>query len=293
MDMVKIGVVGTPGGWSSELLADTVARHTDHRLLIDMTKVSLDLETGSAWFEGTDLKKLDALIIKKIGAWYSPNLLDRLEILRFLESRGLRVFSSAERIIRVLDRLSCTVTLKANDIPMPFTTITEDVDAAFEAVERYGEAVFKPLYSTKAKGMVVIQAGKTARARIEKFKQGTTVMYLQKKIDRLEQDLGIAFLGGEYLTTYARAKADGAWNTTTRSGGKYVAFDPKPEVIELARRAQGFFDLDFTSVDVAMTDDGPIVFEVSAFGGFRGIAKTRNIDAAEAYFQYVMERLKQ
>lgn len=290
--MVKIGVVGTPGGWSSELLADTIARQTEYRLLIDMTRVALDLESGSAWFEGTDLKTLDALIIKKIGAWYSPNLLDRLEILRYLEAGGLRIFSSPARIIRVLDRLSCTVTLKANGIPMPFTTITEDIDAALAAVQRYGEAVFKPLYSTKAKGMLVIRAGGTARTQIEAFKRENTVMYLQKKIDPLEQDLGIAFLGGEYLTTYARAKAAGAWNTTTRSGGKYVAFDPEQQIIELAQRAQALFGLDFTCVDVAVTESGPMVFEVSAFGGFRGITTVRNIDAAEAYFQYVRRRLK-
>jgi len=290
--MVKIGVVGTPGGWSSELLADTIARQTEYRLLIDMARVALDLESGSAWFEGTDLKTLDALIIKKIGAWYSPNLLDRLEILRYLEAGGLRIFSSPARIIRVLDRLSCTVTLKANGIPMPFTTITEDIDAALAAVQRYGEAVFKPLYSTRAKGMLVIRAGGTARTQIEAFKRENTVMYLQKKIDPLEQDLGIAFLGGGYLTTYARAKAAGAWNTTTQSGGKYVAFDPEQQIIELAQRAQALFGLDFTCVDVAVTESGPMVFEVSAFGGFRGITTARNIDAAQAYFQYVRRRLK-
>lgn len=288
--MPKIGVVGTPGGWSSEMLADTVARMTGYRLLIDMEKVALDLETGAAMFEGVDLRALDALIIKKIGAWYSPILLDRLEILRYLEMSGLKSFSSPDSIMRVLDRLSCTVTLKANGIPMPPTTITEDVDAACRAVDRYGEAVFKPLYSTKAKGMIVIEAGKTARAQIEAFKSENTVMYLQKKIDQLDQDLGIAFLGGDYLTTYARSKADGAWNTTTRSGGKYVAFDPAPGIIELARRAQDLFRLDFTCVDVAITEDGPMVFEVSAFGGFRGIATARNIDAAEAYCHYVMRR---
>ena len=291
--MVKIGVVGTPGGWSSELLADTIYRNTNYRLLIDIKKAALDLDSGSAFFEGTDLKALDALIIKKIGAWYSPTLLDRLEILRFLEAGGLKIYSSPESIIRVLDRLSCTITLKSNGIPMPQTTITEDVDAACQAVERYGEAVFKPLYSTKAKGMIVIRSGNRAREHVEAFKNENAVMYIQKKIDRLDQDLGIAFLGGDYMTTYARSKADGAWDTTTRSGGKYAAFDPGPDIIELAHRAQALFNLDFTCVDVAMTDTGPVVFEVSAFGGFRGIATARKIDAAEEFFRYVMRRIRQ
>jgi ribosomal protein S6--L-glutamate ligase len=287
----KIGVVGTPGGWSSEKLADTVAQMTGYRLLIDMSRLSLDLANGTAMFDGTDLSTLDALIIKKIGAWYSPDLLDRLEILRFLNERGLPIFSTPYSILRVLDRLSCTVSLQLACIPMPPTIITEDVDAAAAAVAHYGEAVFKPLYSTKAKGMLLVADGSDTRRTVENYHAENTIMYIQKKMDLRGKDLGIAFLGGRYLATYARVKGKGAWNTTTRSGGHYEAYDPPEKYISLANRAQALFNLDFTCVDLAETPDGPIVFEVSAFGGFRGIETASGIDAAERYVQYVLERI--
>lgn len=89
---MKIGVVGTLGGWSSELLADTVAAKTGFRLLVDMEQVCMDLDSGKVWTQGVDLGELDGLIIKKIGARYSPDLLDRLEVLRFLAQRGLPIF---------------------------------------------------------------------------------------------------------------------------------------------------------------------------------------------------------
>jgi ribosomal protein S6--L-glutamate ligase len=289
--MLKIGVVGTSGGWSSEKLADTVAAKTGHRLLVDMEKVAVDLTTGEATFEDTVLNDLDAMIIKKIGAWYSPDLLDRLELLRYLNEGGLKCFSPPLSILRVLDRLSCTVTLRANEIPMPPTTVTEDVNAALEVLRRYGEAVFKPLYSTKARGMRVIRAGADAEAQIEAFKRENQIMYIQQKIDLPGKDLGIVFMGGAYLTTYARCADKSAWNTTTNSGGKYAAHDPDPAVVELARRAQAPFNLDFTCVDVAETEEGPIVFEVSAFGGFKGIETARGIDAAARYTDYVIKMI--
>ncbi|MDJ0784239.1 MAG: GAK system ATP-grasp enzyme [Desulfosarcinaceae bacterium] len=289
--MLKIGVVGTSGGWSSEKLADTVAAKTGYRLLVDMENVAVDLTSGRATFEDTLLNDLDAMIIKKIGAWYSPDLLDRLELLRYLETRGLKFFSSPYAILRVLDRLACTVTLRAHDIPMPPTTVTENVSAALKTLNTYGEAVFKPLYSTKARGMQVIRAGADARAMIAAFQRENRIMYIQQKIDLPGKDLGIVFMGGRYLTTYARCAGETAWNTTTHSGGKYAAHDPEPAVIELARRAQAPFNLDFTCVDVAETDAGPIVFEVSAFGGFKGIITARGIDAAARYADYVMERV--
>ena len=288
----KIGVVGTPGGWSSEKLADTVADMTGYRLLIDMARLTLDLADGRAWFEDTDISGLDALIIKKIGAWYSPDLLDRLEILRFLNRRGLPVFSSPLNIMRVLDRLSCTVTLQLADIPMPPTTITEDVDAATAVVARYAEAVFKPLYSTKAKGMLLLRHGPGVKKIVEAYHNENPIMYIQQKLDFPGKDLGIAFLGGRYLATYARVKGKGAWNTTTRSGGHYEAFEPSDDLIDLAYRAQAPFGLDFTCVDVAETPEGPIVFEVSAFGGFRGIETASGIDAARRYVQFVLERIR-
>lgn len=288
---MRIGVVGTRGGWSSELLADTVAAKTGYRLLVDMEQVCLDLDKGKAWFQGVDLAGLDGLIVKKIGARYSPDLLDRLELLRFLAERGLPIFSSPLAIMRVLDRLSCTVTLRLGDIPMPPTTITESVDEALAAVERYGEAVFKPLFTSKARGMTVIGRGAEARTAIEAFHGDNPIMYMQQKIELPGQDLGIVFLGGKYMTTYARC-GTGAWNTTTESGGRYAPATPSPEAVTIAEKAQALFSLDFTCVDVVETASGPVVFEVSAFGGFRGIQDACGLDAAAMYADYVMEKIR-
>ncbi len=288
---MKIGVIGTTGGWSSEWLADALANLTGQRLLIDMDKVVLDLQNGSLRCGEIDLAGLDGLIVKKIGHHYSANLLDRLEMLHSLESQGTPIFSSPLSIMRVLNRLSCTVTLRSHHIPMPPTVITEDVDCALEAVRRYGEAVFKPLYSSKARGMEVISDGSGAKEQIESYKAVNQVMYIQQKIDLNGQDLGIAFLGGKYLTTYARCNNGTSWNTTIASGGKYAPYTPSPKVIELAERAQAPFGLDFTCVDVVETTDGPIVFEVSAFGGFRGIKETSNIDPAAQYANFILSRL--
>lgn len=289
---MKIGVVGTRGGWSSELLADTVAERTGYRLLVDMERVCLDLDEGTVRAEGVDLGSLDALVIKKIGARYSPDLLDRLEVLRFLAQRGLPIFSSPMSIMRVLDRLSCTVTLRLGQIPMPPTTITESVDEALGAVGRYGAAVFKPLFTSKARGMTVVEHGPGARTAIEAFHAENPVMYLQQKIELPGRDLGVVFLGGTYLTTYARC-GTGAWNTTTESGGRYAPATPSPEVVDMAERAQALFDLDFTCVDVVESAAGPVVFEVSAFGGFRGIQDACGLDAAAMYADYVMEKIRE
>ncbi|NOQ94773.1 MAG: ATP-grasp family protein, partial [Methylophaga sp.] len=117
MDNFKIGVVGLPGKWSTETLADAIETKTGFRLVIDMDNVSLDLETNTLNYQEYNLCELDAIIIKKIGDQYSPNCLDRLELLRTVENAGVKVFSRPENILRLIDRLSCTITLRNADIP--------------------------------------------------------------------------------------------------------------------------------------------------------------------------------
>lgn len=283
-------MVGIPGKWSTEALADALEARTGFRLVIDMAEVALDLKSGSLMYRGQDLCALDGLIIKKISETYSPHVLDRLELLRLAEARGVSVFSRPEAVLRLIDRLACTVSLRAAGVPMPATVITEDTQAALASVERFGAAVFKPLYSTKARGMCVIEAGEGAAKAIATFAAENPMMYIQEKLNLSGQDLGMVFLGGSYLCTYARVGQSGSWNTTIHSGGKYAPFTPEPDLIELARKAQAPFNLDFTTVDVALTDTGPIIFEVSAFGGFRGAKEGCGLDAAGALADHAIAR---
>lgn len=290
----RIGVVGLPGSWSTEALADAVARRTGFRAVINVAECRMDLGGGSVWFGDLDLCQLDALLIKKIGENYTSHMLDRLELLRYVSQRGVSVFSNPVSILRLLDRLSCTVTLAGADVPMPPTTVTEDVEQAAAAVEGYGEAVLKPLYSTKARGMQVVRAGDAdLRQTLESYRSaGNEMIYVQKKLSIPDRDLGVVFLGGQYVGTYARVKSGEAWNTTTRDGGRYEKHEASPAIVELAHRAQSLFSLDLTSVDVVETTQGPLVFEVSAFGGFRGSQVALGVDLADRYAEYAVQRAR-
>jgi len=296
--MSKIAVIGIPGKWSTETLADAIEQRTGFRLVIDMSKVSLNLTDNELYYsidnKKINLCQLDGLIIKKISAEYNPNTLDRLELLLIAQARGVKIFSSPEKIMRLIDRLSCTVSLRKAGLPMPDTIVTENIDEAIEAVKNFSNAVFKPLFSTKARGMIIIDAHNPEaqiKSEIEQFQAEHQMMYIQKKINLPGQDLGLVFLGGKYLGTYARVNQSGTWNTTINSGGRYAPCSPSEEIIHLGQQAQELFAMDFTTVDIAQTDNGPIVFEVSAFGGFQGALDGIGIKAAELYADYVLSKL--
>ncbi len=293
MTDLKVAVVGIKGKWSTETLADSLEEQTGYRRVVDMADVRLDLRTGALQHFDTDLCSLDGIVVKKISAEYSPAALDRLELLHYAELKGTRVFSPVKSMLGMLNRASCTVSMAAAGIPMPDTVLTESQQQAGDTVKRFKQAVFKPLFSTKARGMALLSAGQTGLDKeIANFKKNNAMMYIQEKIDLPGRDLGLIFLGGEYLGAYARVSQSDSWNTTIHSGGRYEAADIPESYIELGRKAQAVFNMDFTTVDLAETDQGPIVFEVSAFGGFKGALEGTGINAANLYSNYILQALE-
>ena len=294
MSQPKVAVIGIPGKWSTEVLADAIEEKTGFRLVIDMSDVVADLSKGRLLVHDVDLCELDGIVVKKISQQYSPHTLDRIELLRLAEQKGVRVFTSPQKIVRMIDRLSCTMTLNQGNIPMPPTVVTENVAEAFDAVKYFGTAVFKPLFSTKAQGMTVIDCYAQdvgIMKQIRDYHEQHRMMYIQKKLDLAGRDYGMVFLGGKYLGSYARVAQGDSWNTTIDSGGKYELYNPSKEIIELAHEAEALFGMDFTTVDVAETETGPVVFEVSAFGGFRGAREGIGIDAASLYTDYIIAQI--
>lgn len=289
---MKIGVIGIPQRWSSETLADTIRQKTGFRCLIDMNSITCNISAKRLSYKNINLTDLDALIIKKIGTDYKPYMIDRLELLNYYNKLGLKIFSRPSNIKKAINRLTCTSILSAGNIPMPPTSITENIKEAEEIISSYKKAILKPLFTSKAKGMSLIESDHHTIEKLISFRNNQNpVLYIQKMVEIPGRDLGIVFIGGKYLATYSRVIQTGSWNTTIRTGGRYEPYDPSDEIINMAKKAQDLFSLDFTCVDIAETPDGPVVFEVSPFGGFRGLKEANNIHAAEIFSEYVISRI--
>ena len=217
---------------------------------------------------------------------------ERIQILRQLEAGGVPVWSSPDRLEAALDRYRMSVELAAAGIPLPDTVITEDVNEAIAAVERFGSAVLKPLFTSKGRGMQRLDPALDVRRLLTTHaREHPGPFYLQRFEKHPGRDLGVAVLDGEYVGAYWRVAGHEQWMTTILSGGRYEKADPPAEAVELALRAAARFGLLFTGVDLVETDAGFLAFEVSAFGGFRGLQEACGIDAAPLVAGAVLRRL--
>lgn len=283
---MNVAVIGQPGQWSTERLAEALRGAGADTVVVDLADCSLRLPDTRVHHRGRPLEGLDGAVVKKIGdmggGWA---IRERINLLRQLEASGVPVRSHPDRLEVAVDRYRNTLELARAGLPLPETILTEDLDEAAATVERLGAAVLKPLFTSKGRGMACLEPGPDLLPALERHREhGFGPYYLQALVKHPGRDLGVAVLEGRCLGAYWRVAAPDRWMTTVLSGGRYERADPPAEAIDLALRAARHFGLAFTGVDLMETPDGGwVVLEVSAFGGFRGLLTACGIDAAPLF----------
>jgi ribosomal protein S6--L-glutamate ligase len=293
---VKIAVVGQPGAWSTERLADALRAAGAEAAIVDLAACSLRLPDRRLFHRGVPLDGFDGAVVKKLGdtadGW---GVQERIGMLRHLEASGVPVLSSPDCLYVAVNRYRMTCELVRAGLPVPPTTITEDLDEAAAAVGRFGTAVLKPLFTSKGRGMRRLEPTRELRGELESHRDGGLgPFYLQRFVKHPGRDLGVAVLEGQCIGAYWRVAGAEQWMTTILSGGRYEKAEIAPDTAAMAVAAARHFGLVFTGVDLIEDSDGRFsVLEVSAFGGFRGLLNGCGVDAAPMLAEVVLRRFRE
>lgn len=289
----KIAVVGNPGAWSTERLAESVRNEGLDPLIVQAGDLSVCLSTGQASWRGGPLPDVAGVIVKKLGLSTDEQSAIRLLPLTAWARQGVPVLSEPDRIGRVLDRYRMTLDLAQADIPLPRTLLTESPDEAADLVDVCGRAVIKPRYTSKGQGMLRVDAPSDVRSLVANSAAlGRGAVYLQEFVQSPGRDIGVVVVGDAVAGAYARVAAEDEWRTTTAAGGRYAPVEIDSTIESLALRVSRVFGLDFTTVDVVETERGPLVYEASALGGFRGLFEAAGIDAARLTVRWALKRFQ-
>lgn len=291
---MNVGVVGVRGGWSTERLARALRAAGVQTEVLDLQDCTLQLPDRRVYHRGHPVERLTAVAVKKIGDTADgPIVQERINMLRLFEAGGVTVLSEPDRLEMAVNRYRMTVELVRAGIPIPETVVTETIGEAERAVEQFGAAVLKPLFTSKGRGMQLLEPSTDLRSTLEQHRQnGFGPYYLQRLIKHAGRDLGVAVLEGRVLGAYWRVAKHEQWMTTIRAGGRYEPADPPAAALDLAERAAKHFGLLFTGVDLVETaEHGYVVLEVSAFGGFRGLLTACGVDAASLVADALLRRL--
>jgi ribosomal protein S6--L-glutamate ligase len=249
-----------------------------------------DLTSGQVHLHGEDLSRLDGIVVKKLGnqsdAWGRL----RLHPLRVLSARGVRIFSRPDVIDVAMDRYRMTVELASGGLPVP-TTVSAETEAGMRAAfTELGESVVKPVYTSKGRGMIRVDASGTPVSSETLHSDGQRYL-VQRFVHAPGRDIGATVIGGVFLGAFYRVSAPGKWMTTTSQGGRYEPCELPPIGIQLAERAAKVFGLDYTVVDLVEHEASFLIYEVSAFGGFRGLLEATGVDPSVRYAEHIVREL--
>lgn len=288
---LKVGVIGLVDGWSTQELVRAFKELGAESHLLDSSQLSANLKNKEVRCGDHDLTSFDLIVIKKIASQYSPHLYNRLEILNFLHRHhNVPVHADPDKIKGMVNRMDCVLKLAEAGCPMPPTLITENYEEALAFTDSQKQIILKPLFTSKARGMVML-SDSSGKERLKIFQQAHPMMFLQKKIEIPGRDLAVVFLGDEYVATYAR-RPQGEWTKDGSNSSKYSEAVADDKILKIARQAKDVFGLEFSSVDIVESDQGPVVFEVSAFGGYRGLKEGCGIDMALKVADFYMKKYK-
>lgn len=287
---MKVWVAGIEGGWSGERMVAALSNLKIDAKLITLSDCSHDLMSGKVSCHDCDLGSLDALIVRKLGDPIDPLTPSRLNLLRTLERRGVKLFSSAQAIDNANDRYRMSLSLAEAGVPIPETIVTESLEEAVSLVERWGRVVVKPLLTSKGRGMQLLNSEGAYRLALKHWSHRQVSPFYVQRYVSTSRDIGVALLGNQIIGAFQRVAAPGAWQTTIREGGHYEPFAPDSTVAALAQKAAEPFGLDYTVVDLVQSGDQWLAYEVSAFGGFSGLWAC-GIDVAAKLAHYVLAHL--
>jgi tetrahydromethanopterin:alpha-L-glutamate ligase len=285
---MRVAVSGIPGAWSSERMCEALQDRGIDSFVFSLGDCMHDLSTGQVTLGDLDLGELDGIVIKKLAPQDSAVARLRLHMLRSLESQGVRIFSRPDVIERAMDRYGMNRELAAAGLPLPYTIAFETPEGLRDAVETLGDAIVKPIYTSKGRGMFRVHSGDP----IPEWDPENGRWLAQRFVDAPGRDIGACVLGGKYVGAFYRVAPEGNWMTTTFSGGHYEHCDLDTEGREIAVKAANLFGLDYTVVDLVKNQKSYELYEVSAFGGFRGLWTANQMDVAALYAKYIGGEIK-
>ena len=289
---MRAAVLGTAAGWHvRRVVAALEARGHETRVV---GWHELATEIGPAERHGpASVEDADVIVVRGMPAGTLEDVIFRMDLLGRL-ARDRHVVNSPRALEVAIDKYLSLIRLHDAGIRVPHTLVAQD-DAGIEAAwaKLGGMAVVKPLFGSQGRGIERIATRQELEALLETVRRADppgAVRYLQEFVPHSGWDVRVLVVGDR--TFAIRRVSTGDWRINVSRGAR-----PEPwllpsdweEAAILSARAVG---ADIAGVDLLPGPAGPIVVEVNAVPGWRGLESALGHDIAAAFVGHLEDRLK-
>lgn len=237
-------------------------------------------------YGGKTLPLYDA-VIPRIGASITHY---GLAVLRQFEMQGVFPLNESVAIGRARDKLRALQLLARAGIGLPVTAFAHGPRKAEDVIKEVGGApvVIKLVEGTQGMGVILAETEASAKSIIEAFSAANVNILVQEYIAEAEgSDVRVLVVGGRVVAAMRRVSKTGEFRANLHRGGIAEETPVSDEERATAVRAAAVLGLNVAGVDMLRSSRGPMVMEVNASPGLRGIERATNVDVAGAIIAFI------
>ena len=286
---MKIGVISRKETyWSTRQILKSIARHGHEPSYIATDAVRLVVAgRDDAQCNGVSIRD-HGIFIPRIGR--SMTDFGKM-LLRQLELMGLKTTLSSEALINARNKFLAIQSLREAHVPIPRSILLASRPDILEAghLVRY-PAVLKILSGTQGIGVMRVKSFEETASIVDTMKSFGQVMLLQEYIPNPGVDIRALVVGDRVVGSMKRVAQMHEWRSNIHLGAKGVPVELDPGTQEVAVRASKAVGLEISGVDMILRGGEPVVLEVKASPGFRGLLQATQVNAADAMVEYALEK---
>lgn len=278
---MKLAVLASPRSWYLQDLRRAAAgRHE----VVALSFSQLAANASECWTGPPCARQVltafDALVVRSMPPGSLEQVVFRMDVLGRAEAAGVCVVNPPRALEIAVDKYLASAKLRAAGLLVPPTCVCQTVEEGLAAFESLGgDVVVKPLFGSEGRGITRVTDPAVALRVFTALVRVQAVLYLQQFISHPGYDYRLLVLGERVLAI--RRSNPNDWRTNVARGATAEAFNPRDEMVWLARQAAQAVGALWAGVDLLPSRDGRLyVLEINAVPGWRAVAAAHQIDVA-------------
>ncbi|MBR9854062.1 MAG: RimK family alpha-L-glutamate ligase [Algicola sp.] len=256
---------------------------------IDHTKCSVLLsgDRPQIFFEAENITDEFDAVVPRIGTTVTRH---GAAIVKQFELN--HVFSTAKSlgILRARNKVATLQLMSKKGISVPRTVFSINPNNVEHQIELLGGApvIIKLQEGTQGKGVILAESKKSAKSVIDTLYNMNTSILLQEYIEEANgEDLRIIVVGNKIVASMKRTSEMDDFRSNVHRGAEVDIVQLTPREKYMAINATKHLGLGVAGVDLIRSKNGPLLIEVNASPGLKGIEAATGVNVAKAIVQFV------
>lgn len=302
---MKLGIIVTDKeDWTALALTRAAAQIKNCEVFVmDLKDIHVVIEEKTTFLRNNmRLPFLDAVVVRDVGAGAMDGVSFRFDILRQFKMQGTLVLNSPEAIRNAANKYHTNYLLKNLNLPVPKTYVVQNIDLAYEIINKLQDAIIKPVFGYKGKGIIRIKNNKLLETsgalsevnwiiKINEMLQNAGMLYIQEFIPNQGRDIRVYVLNGNVIGAIYRTAQKGYWINNLSQGAESDTCNLTPIQKKMCIKATEAVGTIFAGVDLIEGQKGFFILEVNGTPSGAGIYKSCGINVAEHILDYVLSKL--